>query len=402
MADGTPAQANPDVGTPAQPLLPFALPDIGEAEINEVVDTLRSGWLTSGPKVQKFEAAFRELTGASHAVALSSATAGLHLALLAAGVGPGDEVITTPFTFAATVNVILHCGGTPVLADISEDDYNIDPEQVARRITPRTKAIMPVHYSGQPCRMDDLLSLARARGLRVIEDAAHAIGAEYHGRPVGVLSDAAIFSFYVIKSITTGHGGMLTTDDGQLAERVRLLSLHGLSRGAWNRYSAGGSWAYQVLAPGFNYVMTDIQAAIGIHQIEKLAAYQQRRTHLAGEYGRLLAGVPEVIRPPVRDDDIVHPWHLYPVRLDHGRLRITREECIEELRARGIGTSVHFIPIHLHPYFREALGVAPGDYPAAERVFEGLISLPLYPRMQDADVERVAGALREIVDSGRR
>jgi len=386
----------------AAPFLPFAQPDIGQAEIDEVVDTLRSGWLTSGPKVQAFEAAFREITGASHAVALSSATAGLHLALLAAGVGPGDEVVTTPFTFAATVNVILHCGATPVLADISEDDYNIDPAEVERRLTPRTKAVLPVHYGGQPCRMDELLALARPRGLRVIEDAAHAIGASYHGRPVGVLSDAAVFSFYVIKSITTGQGGMLTTDDEQLAERVRLLSLHGLSRGAWNRYSAGGSWAYQVLAPGFNYVMTDIQAAIGIHQIKRLDEFQARRTHLAAMYDRLFAGVPEVIRPPVRADDLVHPWHLYPVRLDTDRLAINRDDFIEELRARGIGTSVHFIPVHLHPYFQEALGVGPGDFPVAERVFEGLISLPLYPRMQDADVGRVVAAARDIIHAGRR
>jgi dTDP-4-amino-4,6-dideoxygalactose transaminase len=400
MTKATPAQ--PAAAAPELPFLPFAQPDIGQAEIDEVVDTLRSGWLTSGPKVQAFEAAFREIAGASHAVALSSATAGLHLALLAAGIGPGDEVITTPFTFAATVNVILHCGATPVLADISEDDYNIDPEQVERCLAPRTKAIVPVHYSGQPCRMDELLAIAGSRGLRVIEDAAHAVGASYHGRPIGVLSDAAVFSFYVIKSITTGQGGMLTTDDEQLAERVRLLSLHGLSRGAWNRYTAGGSWAYQVLAPGFNYVMTDIQAAIGIHQARRLDEFQTRRTHLAGMYNRLFANVPEVIRPPVRDDDLVHPWHLYPIRLDPDRLTIGRDDFIEELRARGIGTSVHFIPVHLHPYFRETLGVGPGDFPVAERVFEGLISLPLYPRMQDGDVERVVAAVREIVDTRRR
>lgn len=397
----TPTREKADVSAPGEPFLPFAQPDIGEEEIAEVAETLRSGWLTSGPKVQAFEAAFREITGASHAVALSSATAGLHLALLAAGIGPGDEVITTPFTFAATVNVILHAGAAPVLADIGEDDYNIDPVEVERRISPRTKAIVPVHYSGQPCRMDELLALARTHGLRVIEDAAHAVGAQYHGRPVGVLSDAAVFSFYVIKSITTGQGGMLTTDDEQLAERVRLLSLHGLSRDAWDRYSSGGSWAYQVLAPGFNYVMTDIQAAIGIHQVKRIAAYQQRRVHLAAEYDRLLTGVPEVIRPPVRDDDLVHPWHLYPIRLDPHRSPVSRDDCIEELRARGIGTSVHFIPVHLHPYYRETLGLRPGDFPVAERVFEGLISLPLYPRMQDADVERVATALREIIDSRR-
>jgi dTDP-4-amino-4,6-dideoxygalactose transaminase len=249
--------------------------------------------------------------------------------------------------------------------------------------------------------MDELLALARPRGLRVIEDAAHAVGASYHGRPVGLLSDAAVFSFYVIKSITTGQGGMLTTDDDQLAERVRLLSLHGLSRGAWNRYTAGGSWAYQVLAPGFNYVMTDIQAAIGIHQLRRLDEFQARRTHLAGLYNELLADVPEVVRPPVRDDDLVHPWHLYPVRLAAGRLAIGRDAFIDELRGRGIGTSVHFIPLHLHPYFRETLGVGPGDFPVAERVFEGLISLPLYPRMQDADVERVVAACRDVIATAR-
>lgn len=386
---------------PAESFLPFALPDIGQEEIDEVVATLRSGWLTGGPRVRAFEEAFRRVTGASHAVALSSCTAGLHLALLAAGIGPGDEVITTPLTFAATVNVILHVGATPVLADIREDDCNIDPAEVERRITSRTRALMPVHYGGQPCRIDELLALARRHGLRLIEDAAHALGACYRGRPVGALSDAAVFSFYPIKAITTGQGGMLTTDDGELAERARLLSLHGLSKTAWDRYSERGSWAYQVLAPGFNYVMTDIQAAIGIHQLARLEAFQARRAHLALEYDRLLAGLPEVIRPQARDD-VVHAWHLYPIRLDPGRLRIGREEFIEEMRRRGIGTSVHFIPIHFHPYFRERLGLKPGDYPVAEAVFAGLVSLPLYPRMEDADAARVAAAIHEIIGAARR
>ncbi len=384
-----------------EPFLPFAQPDIGQEEIDEVVDTLRSGWLTAGPKVAAFEEAFRHVTGASHAVALSSCTAGLHLALLAAGIGPGDEVITTPLTFAATVNVILHVGARPVLADVRDDDYNIDPNEVERRTTPRTKALLPVHYGGQPCRMDELLALARERGLRVVEDAAHALGARYRGRPIGALSDAAVFSFYPIKNITTGQGGMLTTDDGELAQQVRLLSLHGLSRGAWDRYSEKGSAEYQVLAPGFNYAMTDIQAAIGIHQIARLEAFQARRRHLAGEYDRLLADLPEVIRPPVRDD-VVHAWHLYPIRLDLERLCISREEFIAELRRRGIGTSVHFIPIHFHPYYRQTLDLRPGDYPVAEAIFAGLVSLPLYPRMQDADVARVAAAIHEIVEAARR
>jgi dTDP-4-amino-4,6-dideoxygalactose transaminase len=310
-------------------------------------------------------------------------------------------VITTPYTFAATVNVVLHAGAKPVLADIREDDYNIDPEAVARAITPRTKAIIPVHYGGLAAPMDELLGLAREHGARVIEDAAHALGARYRGRPIGALSDAAVFSFYVIKPITTGQGGMLTTNDGDLADRVRLLSLHGLSTNAWNRYAEGGSWAYQVLAPGFNYVMTDIQAAIGIHQVRKIEAFQQRRTELADLYERLFAGVPEVIRPPRRGDS-VHSWHLYPIRLRLDLLRHTRAEFIEELRRRGIGTSVHFIPIHFHPFFQEALGHQEGDFPVAEKVFEGLISLPLYPRMTDDDVARVVDAVQDIIRSGRR
>jgi dTDP-4-amino-4,6-dideoxygalactose transaminase len=388
-------------GTSVEPFLPFALPEIGEEEIEEVVATLRSGWLTGGPRVQRFEEGLRRVTGAQHAVALSSCTAGLHLALLAAGIGPGDEVITTPFTFCATVNVIIHAGATPVLADICEEDNNIDPEQVARKITPRTKALMPMHYGGQPCQMDELLSLARAHGLRVIEDAAHALGAQYRGQFIGALSDAAVFSFYPIKPITTGQGGMLTTNDQALADQVRILSLHGLSKNAWSRYAEGGSAEYQVLAPGFNYSMTDIQAAIGVHQLEKLERFQARRTHLAGLYDRLLAGVPEVIRPKTRDD-VVHAWHLYPIRLELDRLRITRNQFIEELRGRGIGTSLHFIPIHLHPYYREAFGFKPGDFPVAERVYAGLISLPLYPRMQDTDVERVVTAIRDIVRANKR
>ena len=381
--------------------LPFAQPEIGQEEIDEVVDTLRSGWLTAGPKVRAFEEAFRDMTAAEHAVALASCTAGLHLALLAAGIGADDEVITTPLTFAATVNVILHAGATPVLADVREDDYNIDPAEVERRITPHTKAIIPVHYGGQPSRMDELLALAQGHGLRVIEDAAHALGARYREQPIGALSDAAVFSFYPIKPITTGQGGMLTTNDAALAERVRLLSLHGLSKSAWDRYSEQGSWAYQVLAPGFNYVMTDIQAAIGIQQLARLEAFQARRTQLAGAYDRLFADVPEVIRPPTRDD-VVHAWHLYPIRLDLDRLRISREQFIDELRERGIGVSVHFIPIHLHPYFQETLELSEGGYPVVERIFAGLISLPLYPRMQASDVVRVSDAVHAIVEANRR
>ncbi len=382
--------------TTVEPFLPFAQPGIGQDEIDEVVDTLRSGWLTGGPKVQAFEEGIREVAGADYAVALSSCTAGMHLALLALGIGSGDEVITTPLTFAATVNVILHAGATPVLADVCEDDYNIDLAQIEAKISSRTKAVMPMHYGGQPCHMDELLSLAEQHGLRIVEDAAHALGARYRGKPIGALTDAAVFSFYPIKPITTGQGGMLTTNNEELADRVRLLSLHGLSKNAWNRYSEKGSAEYQVLAPGFNYAMTDIQAAIGIHQVRKLAGFQERRAEIARMYDERFADLTEVIRPPVLDH-IDHAWHLYPIRLHFDQLSINRDEFIVELRERGIGTSVHFIPIHLHPYYRQALDLGPGDFPIAEKIYESLISLPIYPKMQDSDVERVASAVREIV-----
>jgi len=389
------------VETPAEPFLPFSLPEIGQEEIDEVADTLRSGWLTNGPKTRAFEAAFREATDSKHAVALSSCTAGLHLALLASGIGPGDEVITTPLTFAATVSMIIHTGATPVLADVREDDYNIDPEQIEKHITPRTKALIPVHYAGQPCRMDEILTLAKTHNLRVIEDAAHALGASYRGKQIGALGDCAIFSFYPIKPITTGQGGMLTTNDDDLADRVRLLSLHGLSKNAWDRYSDKGSAFYQVLAPGFNYVMTDIQAALGIHQMRRLPAFQAQRVELARQYDQQLADLPEIIRPAARSD-VDHCWHLYAIRVDADRLKIGRDEVIEELRSRGVGTSVHFIPIHYHPYFSDRLDLREGDFPVAERVFEGLISLPLYSRMTSGDVTRVSEALHKIVAANRR
>lgn len=380
--------------------LPYCLPDIGEEEIEEVAETLRSGWLTAGPRVRRFEESFGRYVGAEHAVAVASCTAGMHLTLAASGIGEGDEVITTPLTFAATVNVILHQRARPVLADICADDYNLDPEQVESKVTPRTRALMPVHLGGQPCRMDELLDIARRHELLVIEDAAHALGACYRGRRVGTLGDATVFSFYPTKNITTGEGGMVTTADGELAERVRLLSLHGLSRDAWDRYAEGGSWAYQVLAPGFNYVMTDVQAALGIHQLARLEGFQARRQQHAQEYTRRLADLPEVITPSVRED-VAHAWHLYVIRLDLSRLSISRHEFIEELRRRGIGTSVHFIPIHYHRYFGEALGLHRGDFPVAEAAYEGLVSLPLYPRMQESDVARVADAVREFICSRR-
>jgi len=381
--------------------LPFCQADIGEEEIAEVVDTLRSGWLTTGPKTREFEERFSQYVDSKFAIAVNSCTAALHLALNAAGITEGDEVITTPLTFCSTVNVILFQRATPVLADIRLDDYDIDPAEVERRITPRTKAILPVHYGGQPCRMDELMDIARRHNLLVIEDAAHAVGAKYRGQPVGSIGDATAFSFYVIKNLTTGEGGMVTTNNPELAEKVRILRLHGMSHDAWKRYDARGSWYYEVQMLGFKYNMSDIQAALGLHQLARLESFTERRAQIVAEYGRRFAALPELMLPQARPE-VRHAWHLYPIRVDGERLTIGRDQFIEEMKERGIGTSVHFIPIHYHPYYQQTLGLKPGDFPNTDKLFAGLLSLPLFPRMTDADVERVANAVEEIVVSHRR
>ncbi len=385
-----------NAGCDGEPFLPYNQPDIGEAEIEEVVATLRSGWLAPGPRVAEFERRFAGTGGAAHAVAVNSCTAGMHLALVGGGIGPGDEVITTPLTFAATVNVIIHSGATPVLADIEPDDLTLDPERVEAVLTPRTRAIIPVHHAGAACRMPELLSLARSRGLLVIEDAAHGLGTFVGERPVGSLGTATAFSFYATKNLATGEGGMVTTDDAGLAERMRMLSLHGLSRDAWERYTSRGSWYYQVLAPGYNYVMSDIQGALGLRQLDRLDEFQRRRRRLAERYLEALADLPELALPRERPGT-THAWHLFVVRLRTG----DRDGFIERMRERGIGTSVHFIPLHLHPYYRETFGWERGDFPRAEEGFEGLVSLPLYTKMTEDDVERVARAVRETLHAGR-
>jgi dTDP-4-amino-4,6-dideoxygalactose transaminase len=380
--------------------LPLAVPDISEDDIAEVVDTLRSGWLVYGQKTQRFEAEFRKLAGAEHAVAVGSCTAGLHLSLLACGIGPGDEVITTPLTFPATANVIVHTGATPVLADICADDLNIDPAAMERAITPRTRALMPVHYGGQACRMDEILDLARRYGLKVIEDAATAAGAEYRGRPVGSFGDATVFSFYAIKNMTTGEGGIVTTDDEAIAERVASLRNHGLDSNAWNRYAKEGRPFYTVTEPGFKYPFTDIQAALGLGQLARLPEFNAKRTQLAERYTRLFARIPEVETPTVRPDATSN-WYIYVLRLNLDRLRIDRDTFCEELKARGIGTAVHYYPVHYHVYYRERFEFKRGDFPVSEREFERLISLPLYPLMRDMDVDRVVDAVEEIVAANR-
>lgn len=376
--------------------LPFCRPSIGEEEIAEVVDTLRSVWLTTGPKTHAFERAFGAYTGASHSVALNSCTAGLHLALLAAGVSEGDEVILPSLTFCATANVIVHRRATPVFAEIDEASYTLDPASFEQRITPRTKAVIPVHHGGQVCDMRRINEIAREHGITVIEDAAHAAGAKLDDVPVGNISAFTSFSFYATKNLTTGEGGMLTTNDPAAAERIRVLALHGISADAWKRYSKEGSWYYEVLEPGFKYNMTDIQASIGLHQLAKLDAFVARREQLAIRYTTAFSDLPEVITPIVRPG-VRHAWHLYPIRVRTGRLRIDRAGFVAELANRGIGASVHFIPVHLHPFYRDTFGCRRGDLPITERVYDEFVSLPLFPSMTAAEADRVVAAVRGIV-----
>ena len=377
--------------------LPLAVPDISEDDIAEVVDTLRSGWLVYGKKTQRFEDEFRQRVGSQHALAVNSCTAGMHLALLAAGVGPGDEVITSTLTFASTASVIVHCGATPVLADICADDLNIDPADIERRLTPRTKAIMPVHYGGQPCRMDEILDIASTRKLPVIEDAATAVGALYKDRPVGNLGDATVFSFYAIKNMTTGgEGGMVTTNNQDLAEKVNSLRNQGLDANAWSRYSETGRPYYTLLAPGFNYRMTDVDASMGLGQLARLDEFNARRKQLAALYNQRFARIPQVETPTERPDATSN-WYIFVLRLHLDRLSIDRDTFIAELKARGIGTAVHYLPVHYHIYYRERFGFAKGDYPVAEREFERLVSLPLFPKMTETDIDRVVAAVEEIV-----
>ena len=379
-----------------RPFLPFALPDIGDEEIAEVVDTLKSGWVTTGPKAQRFEAEFSAFLGdaALHSIAVNSATAGLHLALEGLGIGPGDEVITTTHTFTATAEVARYLGADVRLVDIDPATLNIDPAAVEAAITPRTKAILPVHYGGLAADMQSLHDIARRHGLKVVEDAAHALPATCTGHLVGTLaSDATVFSFYANKTITTGEGGMLVTRDAALAKRARVMRLHGMNRDAFDRYTAKvPSWYYEVVAPGFKYNLTDIAAALGLQQLKKAQRFQQARQRIAEAYDAGLAGLPLVTPPlPPRGDQ--HAWHLYPLRLADGA-PLDRDALIERLFAQGIGCSVHYIPLHRHPYWRERYRLRAEDFPHSDRAYQRLLSLPIYTRMLPDDVSRVIEAVR--------
>jgi dTDP-4-amino-4,6-dideoxygalactose transaminase len=378
------------------PFLPFALPDIGEAEIAEVVDTLRSGWVTTGPKTKRFEDNFGAFLGdpSLHCLAVNSATAGLHLALEALGIGPGDEVITSTHTFTATAEVVRYLGADVVLVDIDPATLNIDIEAVAAAITPRTKAVLPVHFGGLAADMQSLLELALRHGLKVVEDAAHALPTTCGGALVGTLaSDACVFSFYANKTITTGEGGMVVTRDAALAKRIATMRLHGMSRDAFDRFTAKvPSWYYEIVAPGYKYNLTDIAAALGLQQLKRARAFHARRAQIAQAYQTAFADLP-VVRPADAPPGDEHAWHLYVLRLADGA-PLGRDALIERLYAAGIGCSVHYIPLHLQPYWRDRYALRPEMYPHSQRAYERMLSLPIHTRMSDADVQRVIAAVR--------
>jgi dTDP-4-amino-4,6-dideoxygalactose transaminase len=382
--------------------LKFSHPTLGDAEIDEVVDSLRSGWITTGPKVARFEEQFRERLGVEHAIAVSSATAGLHLAVATLDLRPDDEVIVPSLTWAATANVVELCGGRVVFGDVDPDTLCLDPEDTARRVTERTRAIVPVHYAGQPADLDAFHALAEGRDIAIIEDAAHAVGSVYKGVEIGASGNTVVFSFHPIKNITTGEGGMILCRDDALAERLRLLRFHGVSREARSRYQRGGVPEYDVLEPGLKYNMMDIQASIGLHQMAKLDAFNARRRELAERYGRLLADVPAIEPLGFVAYPAVHAWHLYIVQLDLDAATLSRGEFMLSLQEENIGTGLHFPALHLASYYRRKYGHEPGDLPHAERAGERIVSLPLYPLLREEDQDDVVGALERVVARHRR
>ena len=376
--------------------IPFFKPAIDEEDIEAVVETLRSGWLTSGPNVKALESELAVYCGAKYVNAVNSATAAMHLCLRAWGIGPGDEVIAPVYTFSATATVAVHCGATPVLVDVRDSDANLDPELLERAITPRTKVIIPVDFAGEPCQMDAIMEIARRRGIRVLSDAAHSVGSMYHGRHVGSVADATAFSFYATKNMTTGEGGALTTDDEALSERVRVLTLHGITKDGWNRYAAGGTWRYDIAEFGFKDNLTDMAAGLGRRQLAKLDGLNEARTRVAQRYFANLRDEEHLILPGF-DEENHRAWHLFMVRVQNEQSPVRRDEVIIKLGERGIGTSVHFIPLHYFSAYQKLGYWQKGDFPVAERIFDGAISLPLYPEMTGEQVDDVCAALREIL-----
>lgn len=386
--------------------LPFAQPDLGDSELAEIREALASGWVTTGPKTRQFETEFATYVGAEHAIAVNSCTAAMHLALEAIGLRAGDEVITTPYTFAATAEVVRYFDAQPVFVDILPTDLNVDPALIEPAITERTRAIIPVHMAGLPADLDAIYAIAGAHDLAVVEDAAHAFPARYRGQLIGASTSnsqpaAVCFSFYATKAITTGEGGMVVTGNETLAERCRVMALHGISKDAWKRYTTEGSWYYEIVAPGYKYNMTDVAAAMGLAQLVKASGMWCRRSQIARHYTEAFAAVPE-LQTPAGSEEHQHAWHLYMLRLNLERLRIDRAQFVEELKRRNVGTSVHFIPLHVHPYYRETYGYAPEDFPVAYHEYQREISLPIYSKMDDGDVNYVIQAVLDVVGRYRR
>lgn len=383
--------------------LPFALPDFDKEEADEVLDTLSSGWLTTGPKVMRFEKAFAEFAGTPYALAVNSATAGLHLALEAIGIKPGDKIATTPYTFTASAEIIRYFNADPIFIDIDPDTFNIDPLKLKKTIetislqNERIKAIIPVHFAGQACDMQKIKNIAQHFNLKVVEDAAHAIPCTSDGSLIGSIGDITVFSFYVTKPLATGEGGMITTNSRENANRIKIMRLHGINRDIWDRYrSKKPNWYYEVVAPGFKYNMPDIVAAIGIHQLKKIHRFQKRREQIAQRYTKAFINLP-LKTPFVRNPNDMHSWHLYVIQLELEKLRCSRDEFIKKMADNGIGTSVHFIPLHLQPYWRDRYGFTPEDFPVAFDCYKRAVSLPIYTKMTDEDVQRVIKAVKEIL-----
>lgn len=375
--------------------LPYATQWIGEEEKKEVLSVLDSGWLTTGPKVKQFEEDLAKYVGAKYAIAVNSGTAALHCCMGALDLGPGDEVITTPFTFLATANVIVYVGATPVLVDIDPVTGNIDPQEIRRKITPRTKAIIPVHYGGQPCKMDEILAIAQEHHLAVIEDAAHALSAEYRGKKIGGLSEFSIFSFHPVKNITTAEGGMITTNDETLAKYCLMHRTHGITKEAMERYGKNADWGYDMQRLGHRYNMTEFQAALGIAQLRKIEFFQKRREEIVAQYNAAFSDLPLIL--PQVSLDVKNAWHLYYIRIKPGTLSVDRNQVIKALKAENLGVNVHYIPIHLHSYYQKNYGFKRGDFPKAEAVYDSIITLPLFPKMSEQDVQDVITAVRKVV-----
>ena len=374
----------------------LAKPMIGNEEVNAVIRTLKSGWLTTGPNVKEFEEKMQKYLGCKKAVGLTSCTGGLHIALAALGIGPGDEVIVPTYTFVASAHVVVWLGATPVLVDVEKDTFNIDPNKIEEAITPKTKAIIPVHFAGHSCDIDKILAIAKKHNLYVIEDAAHAIGTEYKGIKIGNFGDATVFSFYVTKTMTTAEGGMVVTNNEELGNKLRRYSYFGVDKDAFNRYSDKGTWYYEIVDLGYKYNMDNIQGALGLEQLNKIDFFIKKRRQLASLYNDLLQKIPG-INVPIEKNYTKHTYHLYPILVQSHDKNLKRDQMIEKLKEYNIGTSVHFIPLHLHPYYQKQFGYKKGDFPNAEYLFEREISLPLFPGMSEQDVRYVANALYEIM-----